>query len=440
MVDWFSAQVDWLSAHHLLVPLVVMVLTMATLLGGTLYLVHAERKISAYMQDRIGPNRLGWGGIFQPMADGAKIFLKEDIVPAHVDKLFFMLAPGIAAGTALLALAVVPLGPTAPPPTAVAIRPAPGTPDRAEAERVAADELERRNVAYHATPKIMIAPGVDIGILFTFAVSSLAVYGIILGGWSSNNKYSLLGSLRSSAQIISYEIPMGTAILAVLLYAGSLNLEKVIDSQAGPTGIGWHILFQPLTFLMFMTAVFAECNRLPFDLPEAEQELVGGYHTEYSSLKFVMFYLGEYIHMVTTSFLMVVLFFGGWHLPWVSDLGGDGTVLNYVVRFLVMGGKVSFFILFFMLIRWTLPRFRYDQLMGLAWRTLIPLSLVNLVIVMVVRELGTAHLLPLPSHWLLLPLQIALLIGAAAVTLRRRAPPTIVRTGKHPALIAVGES
>jgi NADH-quinone oxidoreductase subunit H len=424
--------IDWLSTHHLLVPLIVMVVTMGTLLGGTLYLVHAERKISAYMQDRIGPNRLGWGGMFQPMADGLKIFLKEDIVPAHVDKLFFMLAPGIAAGTALLALAVVPLGPTVPPPPAIAIAVPVGSPDRRSAEDAAASELKARQEDYVKTPQIMIAPGLDIGILFTFAISSLAVYGIILGGWSSNNKYSLLGALRSSAQIISYEIPMGTAILAVVLYAGSLNLEKVIDSQAGPAGIGWHILYQPLTFLMFMTAVFAECNRLPFDLPEAEQELVGGYHTEYSSLKFVLFYLGEYIHMVTTSFLMVVLFFGGWHLPWVSSLGGDGTVLNYVIKFLVMGGKVSGFILFFMLIRWTIPRFRYDQLMGLAWRTLIPLSLVNLVVVMVIREAGL-------SPWLLLPLQIALLVGAAAMTLLRRTAPVVVRTGMHPALIGVGE-
>jgi NADH-quinone oxidoreductase subunit H len=423
---------DWLSAHHLLVPLIVMLATMGALLGGTLYLVHAERKISAYMQDRIGPNRLGWGGVFQPMADGAKIFLKEDITPAHVDKLFFRLAPGIAAGTALMALAAVPLGPTTSPPSAVSITVAIGSPDRRAAEDAAISEMKAKQEEYAKTPQIMIAPGVDIGILLTFAVSSLAVYGIILGGWSSNNKYSLLGALRSSAQIISYEIPMGTAVLAVLLYAGSLNLEKVIDSQIGGGGIGWHILFQPLTFLMFMTAVFAECNRLPFDLPEAEQELVGGYHTEYSSLKFVMFYLGEYIHMVTTSFLMVVLFFGGWHLPWVSSLGGDGTVLNYVVKFLIMGGKVSFFILFFMLIRWTIPRFRYDQLMGLAWRTLIPLSLVNLVVVMVIRE---ANLSP----WLLLPLQIALLFGAAAVTLRRRTAPVIVRTGKHPALIGAGQ-
>jgi NADH-quinone oxidoreductase subunit H len=423
---------DWLSAHYLLVPLIVMLAAMGALLGGTLYLVHAERKISAYMQDRIGPNRLGWGGMFQPIADGAKILLKEDITPAHVDKLFFRLAPGIAAGTALLALAVVPLGPTVPPPAPVAVTVPVGSPDRRAAEEVATADLNSRQEKYLKTPQIMIAPGADIGILFTFAISSLAVYGIILGGWSSNNKYSLLGALRSSAQIISYEIPMGTAILAVLLYAGSLNLEKVIDSQVGAGGIGWHILFQPLTFLMFMTAVFAECNRLPFDLPEAEQELVGGYHTEYSSLKFVMFYLGEYIHMVTTSFLMVVLFFGGWHLPWVSSLGGDGTVLNYVVRFLIIGGKVSGFILFFMLIRWTIPRFRYDQLMGLAWRTLIPLSLVNLVVVMVVREANV-------SPWVLLPLQIALLVGAAALTLRRRAPPVVVRTGKHPALIGAGQ-
>jgi NADH-quinone oxidoreductase subunit H len=427
------AVIDWLSQHYLLTPLIVMLAVMGTLLGGTLYLVHAERKISAYMQDRIGPNRLGWGGVFQPIADGLKIFLKEDIIPAHVDKLFFVLAPGIAAGTALLGLAVVPLGPTTPPPGPVAVAAAPDSPQRPTAEEAAQEQLRQDRERYRATPQIMIAPGVDIGILFTFAVSSLAVYGIILGGWSSNSKFSLLGSLRSSAQIISYEIPMGTAVLGVLLYSGSLNLERVIDAQVNPvTGIGWNILYQPLTFLMFMVAVFAECNRLPFDLPEAEQELVGGYHTEYSSLKFVMFYLGEYIHMVTTSFLMVILFFGGWHLPWVSALGGEGTVLNYVVKILVIGGKVSFFILFFMLIRWTIPRFRFDQLMGMAWQTLIPLSLVSLVGVMVVRELK------LPP-WVLLPVQIGLLVAAGALRLRRTAPPTIVRTGKHPALIGAGE-
>jgi NADH-quinone oxidoreductase subunit H len=424
------AIIDWLSQHHLITPIIVMLVLLGTLLGGTLYLVLAERKISAYMQDRLGPNRLGWGGMFQPIADGLKVFLKEDIIPDHVDKVFFVLAPGLAAATALAALAVVPLGPTTPAPAAVAIAAPPGSPARPAAEETARRQLQEETNAYWSRPQIMIAPGVDIGLLWVFAVGSLNVYGVILGGWSSNSKYSLLGSLRSSAQIISYEIPMGTAILAVLLYSRSLNLERVIDSQVAG---GWYIIYQPLTFLLFMVAVFAECNRLPFDLPEAEQELVGGYHTEYSSLKFVFFYLAEYIHMVTTSFLMVILFFGGWHLPWVSSLGGEGTFLNYAVRILVMGGKVSFFIVFYMLIRWTLPRFRFDQLMGLAWQTLIPLSLVSLVVVMVVRELNV-------SAWVLLPLQIVLLVGAAALRLRRPAPPTVIRTGKHPALIAAGQN
>jgi NADH-quinone oxidoreductase subunit H len=422
------AIIDWLSQHHLIAPIIVMVVLLITLLGGTLYLVLAERKISAYMQDRLGPNRLGWGGMFQPIADGLKVFFKEDIIPDHVDKVFFVLAPGLAVVTALAALAVVPLGSTKPPPAAVRVESAPASPDRPAAEEAAQKQLQEETEAYWSRPQIMIAPGVDIGLLWVFAVGSLNVYGVILGGWSSNSKYSLLGSLRSSAQIISYEIPMGTAILSVLLYSNSLNLERVIDAQVAG---GWYILYQPLTFLLFMVAVFAECNRLPFDLPEAEQELVGGYHTEYSSLKFVFFYLAEYIHMVTTSFLMSILFFGGWHLPWVSSLGGDGTVLNYVIKILVLGGKVSFFIVFYMLIRWTLPRFRYDQLMGLAWQTLIPLSLVNLVGVMVVREWDL-------SPWVLLPLQILLLVAAAALRLRRKAPPTVIRTGKHPALIVTG--
>jgi NADH-quinone oxidoreductase subunit H len=415
---------DWLNQHHLVTPLIVMAALMGTLLGGTLYLVHAERKISAYMQDRIGPNRLGWGGMFQPIADGLKIFLKEDIIPAHVDKLFFMLAPGIAAGTALMALAVVPVGPTTPPPGPVAIAAPPGAPGRDAAVAAAQEELKRQQEQYAATPQIMIAPGVDIGILFTLAVSSLAVYGIILGGWSSNNKYSLLGSLRSSAQIISYEIPMGTAVLGVLLYSGSLNLERVIDSQAGPHGIGWHVVYQPLTFLLFMTAVFAECNRLPFDLPEAEQELVGGYHTEYSSLKFVMFYLGEYIHMVTTSFLMVVLFFGGWHLPLVSDLGSGW--VNYVVKLLIITGKVSLFILFFMLIRWTIPRFRFDQLIVLAWKVLIPLAMANLICVAVVKEF---HL----SLWWLTLTSLVIFVAAGVISLRiptQRGPRARVVDGR----------
>ncbi|HTK78418.1 MAG TPA: NADH-quinone oxidoreductase subunit NuoH [Gemmataceae bacterium] len=405
---------DWLSAQHLLTPIIVMLVLVGTLLGGALYLVLLERKISAWMQDRIGPNRLGPGGVFQPIADALKIFFKEDIIPAHVDKLFFVAAPGIAVATALMALAVVPIGPTMPPPHAVDVR--------------EPESLKNYQETYHSTPQIMIAPGTDVGVLFVLAVGSLNVYGVILGGWSSNNKYSMLGSLRSSAQIISYEIPMGTALLAVILYSGSMNLEKIIDAQVGRDGIGWNILFQPLTFLMFLIAVFAECSRLPFDLPEAEQELVGGYHTEYSSLKFVFFYLAEYIHMVTTSFLMSILFLGGWHFPGLSTIGGEGTVLNYVVKILILGAKVGGFITFFMLIRWTIPRFRYDQLMGLAWQTLIPLSLVSLVLVMIVRQ----------NDWppfVLLPLQLGLLVAVGALRLRRPRVPVVIRTGKHPALI-----
>jgi NADH-quinone oxidoreductase subunit H len=299
------------------------------------------------MQDRVGPNRVGPWGLLQPLVDGAKMFLKEDIIPSHVDRVFYLLAPGIAAATALFAFAIIPFGPAGP----------------------------------DAKYQFAVAPGLDIGILFTFSVSSLAVYGIILGGWSSNNKYSMLGSLRSSAQIISYEIPMGMSILVLLLYSGSLNLEKIIQWQEVH---GWNVLYHPLAFLMFMTAVYAECNRLPFDLPEAEQELVGGYHTEYSSIKFGLFFLGEYTHMITTSFLLSILFFGGWHLPFGLTDGNEWW--HGVLKMIAVCGKATMFIIIYMLVRWTIPRFRFDQLMAVAWKVLIPMTLANLLCVMVIRE------------------------------------------------------
>src|SRR5581483_9796058 len=234
--------------------------------------------------------------------------LKEDIIPSHVDKLFFMIAPAIAVGTATFAFAVVPFGPTTTPPD---VRWAQTT---AEAPQVYTLEKREELKQYENTVQGVIAPHIDVGFLFLFAVSSLAVYGIILGGWSSNNKYSLMGSLRSSAQIISYEIPMGMSVLGVVILSGSLNLERII---AGQLDHGWNVVYQPLACLLFLTSIFAECNRLPFDLPEAEQELVGGYHTEYSAMKFGLFFFGEYTHMVSTSFLFVALFFGGWHFPGV---------------------------------------------------------------------------------------------------------------------------
>jgi NADH-quinone oxidoreductase subunit H len=350
---------------NIILTLITIAAALFVILNTVALLILAERKVSAYMQDRIGPNRVGPFGILQPFVDGVKMFLKEDIVPSHVDRVFFFLAPGIATGTALLAFAIVPFGNTLPPPGPTAT--------------LAEFQQAQQNYQHY---QFVVAPGIDIGILWVLSISSLTVYGIILGGWSSNNKYSMLGSLRSSAQIISYEIPMGMSIVGLLLYSGSLNLEKIIDWQ---THHGWYVLYQPLAFIMFITSVFAECNRLPFDLPEAEQELVGGYHTEYSSIKFAMFMLGEYVHMITTSFLLAILFFGGWHFPGLTD----GTEWWHVaLKLIILGGKATIFIMLYMLIRWTIPRFRFDQLMGLAWKVLIPLSVVYLLCVMIIREIG----------------------------------------------------
>jgi NADH-quinone oxidoreductase subunit H len=362
---------------HFWFTAIAIVVVLGGVLGLCAYLILLERKIAAYTQDRLGPNRVGPWGLLQPIADGLKFLLKEDIVPSHVDKVFYLLAPAVAVSTAMVAIAVVPWGaptdyqppPSVPWPQTVAQESQLHTPEvRAE--------IERYDHRFH----YMIAPHIDIGFLFAFAVGSLAVYGIILGGWSSNNKYSLLGALRSSAQIISYEIPMGMTVLGVVLMARSLNLETIIAKQVFVTG--WNFLYQPMAFLLFLTAVYAECNRLPFDLPEAEQELVGGFHTEYSSMKFALFFLGEYAHLITTSLLVVVLFMGGWYIPWVV-----GPEAPAVLKVLSIGLKMMLFILLSMFIRWTLPRFRFDQLMGLAWKVFIPLALLNLLCVMTVQYL-----------------------------------------------------
>lgn len=349
------------------VTLVTIVVAMGAILGACAYLIYVERKVAAFMQDRIGPNRVGPFGLLQPIADGLKFLLKEEVVPDRADKVLYLLAPAVAVSTALLAFAVVPFGPTS-------------------------------EVWY----PFIIAPNIDIGIVFILAVTSLTVYAIILGGWASNNKYSFIGGLRSSAQLISYEIPLGMSVLGIVLLSGSVNLERIIERQAHGFW-HWNIWFQPLAFLLFLTSVFAECNRLPFDLPEAEQELVGGYHTEYSGLKFGLFFIGEYTHMITTSFLLSILFFGGWHCPWLAEAGTPA-----VLGFLVLVVKVVGFILLYMLVRWTLPRFRFDQLMGLAWKVFIPLALANLVCVMVVLQLNV-------SRWVLLPLSLVLLLGTGVL-------------------------
>jgi NADH-quinone oxidoreductase subunit H len=458
---------------HFWVTLILIVVVMGAIQGTCAYLILAERKISAWAQDRIGPNRVGPFGLLQPIADGAKFLLKEEVFPSHVDKVFYLIAPAIAITTALLAFAVVPFGPTSTPPVLVnrlaedvpeserldaagraevvksvseklnlaalnavppSLRSSAGSPAwqqtvlerelllKADAVYAKAHDeptFPERLQAYNDSIQFVIAPHLNVGIVFVFAVSSLAVYAIVLGGWSSNNKYSFLGSLRSSAQLISYEIPLGMAVLGVMLLAGSLNLERIIDDQCGH---GWNFLWQPLACLLFMISVFAECNRLPFDLPEAEQELVGGYHTEYSAMKFALFFLGEYTHMITTSFLVVTLFFGGWNLPWVAPATESAGYLDMVLKVIVIGVKMILFIVFYMLIRWTVPRFRFDQLMGLAWKVMMPLALVNFLFVMVIKYLN------LDQSWLgrawLLPPSLILLVGAAwlAVAVPRKLP------------------
>ncbi len=343
--------------------------------GTVAYLILVERKIAAWSQDRVGPNRAGveWGfkplnflfklGFMHPLADGLKMFAKEDVVPKYVNKPLYILAPVIAISMATIGFAVVPFGPV-------------GRTD------VSAPFFEQI--------QFQIAPGIDVGIVYLFAIGSLAVYGVILAGWASNNKYSFLGGIRSSAQIISYEIPLGLSILGMVLLCRSLDLNTIVNWQDRHV---WGVVVQPLGFLLFLISAFAETNRLPFDLPESEQELVGGFHTEYSALKFGMFFLGEYLHVITVSFLTVILFFGGWDLPFILDQTtglGSGPVWAWAIALLKVGvllAKVGLMIVFVMWIRWTLPRFRYDTLMDLAWKRMIPLALINLVATAVILQL-----------------------------------------------------
>jgi NADH-quinone oxidoreductase subunit H len=354
---------------------IVIVGLVGGVMGVCAYLTLGERKISAWMQDRIGPNRVGPGGLLQPLADGGKFLLKEEVIPNHVDKVFYLLAPAVAVGTALLALAVVPFGATTPAPDPVSM---------AQPSPVATFEAQQADYRSHFN--FVLAPGLDIGVLYIFALGSLAVYGVILAGWSANNKYSLLGSLRSSAQIVSYEIPLGMSVLGVFLIVGSLNPEKIIAWQ---TTHGWWLLvFQPLALLLFLVSGYAESSRLPFDLPEAEQELVGGYHTEYSSLKLGLMLLTEYIHLVTGSFMVSVLFLGGWNFFGLESIS-DNMVVAAVLKLLILCGKMVGLCIFAQFVRWTIPRFRFDQLMGIAWKVMIPLALLNLVAVMFVMQFGT---------------------------------------------------
>ncbi len=310
-----------------------------------MYSTWAERKVAAFLQDRVGPNRAGWGGLLQPLADGAKLFAKEEFEPDTKNRFLFFVGPAIAMSTALMTSAVIPWG----------------------------DKLHifGRDVILQATD-------IDVSLLYIFGVVSIGVYGIMIGGWASNNKFSLMGAVRAASQMVSYEVAMGLSIIALLMMTGTLSLKEITMQQPG---MHWNVFYQPLSFLIFLICAFAETNRTPFDLAECESELIGGYHTEYSSMKMGFYLFAEYANMFISSTIISVLFFGGYNYPGMAwAVENWGVNIANIIGVGALFAKLCFFIFFFMWIRWTIPRFRYDQLMNLGWKILIPLSIVNIII------------------------------------------------------------
>ncbi|MBS1626540.1 MAG: NADH-quinone oxidoreductase subunit NuoH [Bacteroidetes bacterium] len=336
--------IDWFLLIEKLILIAVIIFAS---LGIALYTTFAERKVAAILQDRPGPNRAGPFGLFQPFADGLKLIMKEEIIPNSSNKFLFVLGPTLAMIAALMTCAVIPWG----------------------------DKI----VAFGRTIALQIAD-INIGILYVFGVVSLGVYGIMIGGWASNNKFSLLAALRGASQAISYELAMGISLIALLMITGTLQLGEIVKQQMQPNHF-WNVVYQPLGFLLFLICAFAECNRTPFDLPEAENELNFGYHQEYSSMKLGFYLFAEYINMFISSVIMATLFFGGYDIPFFDEAKhadwGNWLALAGVICLMI---KVVLFIFFFMWVRWTIPRFRYDQLMKLGWKTMLPLALLNMLI------------------------------------------------------------
>lgn len=331
---------DW---FFIIEKLLLISAVLAASLVIAMYSTWGERKVAAWIQDRRGPNRAGPMGLLQPLADGGKLFFKEEIIPANANRFLFVLGPSLAMFTACLTSAVIPWGDTL--------------------------NIAGKDVS------LQIAD-INIGVLYIMAVVGMGVYGIMIGGWASNNKFSLLAACRGASQVISYELPMGLALIALFMLSGSLSLKDIVEQQR--EGL-WYVVLQPIGFLIFLICAFAECNRTPFDLPEAENELNGGYHLEYSSMKLGFYLFAEYINMFISSALMATLYFGGYSFPFMDSLGLSPnlvTILGIAALFL----KTFAFIFFFMWVRWTVPRFRYDQLMRLGWKILIPLALLNMLI------------------------------------------------------------
>jgi NADH-quinone oxidoreductase subunit H len=332
---------------------VVILVVFAVTMLMAMYSTWAERKVAAYLQDRVGPNRAGWGGLFQPLADGLKLFAKEEFTPNTPNKFLFLVGPGIAMSTALMTSAVIPWG------------------DRFH--------LFGRDILLQATD-------LNIGLLYFIGVVSVGVYGIMIGGWASNNKFSLIGAVRAASQMVSYEVAMGLSIIALLMMTGTLSLREISAQQSG---MNWNVFYQPLSFIIFLICAFAETNRTPFDLPECETELIGGYHTEYSSMKMGFYLFAEYANMFISSTLLAVLFFGGYNYPGMSWVVENwGVNIANVMGIMALFIKLCGFIFFYMWVRWTIPRFRYDQLMHLGWRILIPLSIINIMITGIVLLRG----------------------------------------------------
>lgn len=411
---------------QLFVSLCVILVVVHTILGATAYLIFLERKVASWAQDRIGPNRTGFGmlqaadglldrvglawlykksfgGLGQALADGIKLLLKEDYTPPKVDKILFFMGPILVVIPALIGWAVVPWGGNWDFPGLTMF----------------GHELVKPGMTV-----VAVAP-INIGVVYLLAVGSVAVYGVVLGAYASNNKYSFLGGLRATAQMLSYEIPMGICVLIMILYYKTFDAGLMANLQASPEGIGmWGIVAHPLLAIIFFVCILAEANRAPFDLAEAEQELVGGFHTEYSSMKWALFFLGEYMHMITGCAFFAILFLGGWDLhpiPFLPDLpitagAGEGFwattlggILLVLLKFSVFCGKVGFLLFVQMWVRWTLPRLRFDQLMKLAWRGLIPLMIVMLVIVGLMTSFG------LDQWWMFFLVNIAVAIAAAVI-------------------------
>jgi NADH-quinone oxidoreductase subunit H len=325
----------------LIYKIILCVVIFAISLGIAAYMTWGERKLSAVLQDRVGPNRAGPFGLLQPIADGIKMFMKEEMIPGASNRFLFILAPSFFMLTACMTSVVIPWG----------------------------SSLEIGGTVYP-----LQITDINIGLLYLLGVVSIGVYGIMIGGWASNNKYSLMGALRASSQMISYEIAMGLALIALVMWTGTLSIGEIARQQDA----GWaNVVYQPLGFLIFLICAFAECNRAPFDLPESESELVGGFHTEYSSMKLGLFLFAEYINMFISSAVLATLYFGGYNFPFQHELGLEGNTLA-IIQTVVLFAKIIIFIFIFMWVRWTLPRFRYDQLMNLGWKVLLPLALANI--------------------------------------------------------------